>query len=379
MAGSIIKRGENTYRLEVCMGSDSRGMARRFTKTVHVKTKKEAQLELAKFYLECEKNKNLNITDCTVKEFTKIWWSEYVELYTKRSTWRGYKTALCAHIIPDLGDIKLRNLKEIRVQKWVNDMVKTGLSAKTIRNYYSVMYNIAHYALKWGYLNINPCEDIILPKKKKKEAKYYNLNEVKCLLKALESVSDDFLDYKVSIYLALFGGLRKGEILGINENDVLFDSNQIKILRTRMIAPDIGVYEDNPKTETSIRIICLPDEIIDMIKELLKKQAERKNLLGSRWKDSEALIKGLEGGALYPQNLQRWFTKFLQENELPHIGLHGLRHTHTAMLISMTNDITQISKRLGHSETSITLNTYAHLFEDKDKQLAAELSKIFLK
>lgn len=378
MAGSITKRGENTYRLEVCMGSDERGIARRFTKTIHVATKKEAELELAIFYLDCAKNKTAINSNCTVSEFIDIWWKKYVVLYTKRSTWRGYKTAIEAHIRPQLGNIKLKKLTVLNIQDWVNELVQEELSPKTIKNYYSVLRLIITQAVKWDYIRSNPCSNITLPKIKKSESKYYKYDDVKRLLNALNLVSEDFLDYKVAIYLALFGGLRKGEILGINEDDVLYGSNQIKIKRNRMIAPKVGVYEDTPKTDSSIRTISLPDYVMTMIQELIKKQNERQQLLGNKWRGSKALIKGLEGGALYPQNLQRWFTKFLKENNLPHIGLHGLRHTHTAMLIDTTDNITQISKRLGHSESSITLSTYAHLFEDTDKKIADTLAEKFL-
>ena len=78
---------------------------------------------------------------------------------------------------------------------------------------------------------------------------------------------------------------------------------------------------------------------------------------------------------MYPQNLQRWFTRFITRNDLPPLTLHGLRHTHTALLVSMSEDIAQISRRLGHSEITTTLNTYTHLFKSSDKTLTAEMSK----
>lgn len=378
MAGSIIKRGEHTYRLQVYMGSDLTGKELRYTKTIHVLNKKEAEKELAKFYLECEQKKALKITKCSVSEFMKTWWNQYVKLYTKKSTWRGYKTAIDCHINPKLGDIPISKLTLMQIQQWVNSLVEQGLSPKTIKNYYSVLANAMHYAVVWDYILKNPCDNVVIPKQRKSEAKYYTINEVKCLCKALESISDDFLDYKAGIYLALFGGLRKGEILGLNEEDVIFEENKIRIVRNRMIAPGEGVYEDTPKTDSSIRTINLPPEVIDILKNLLEKQNARKKLLGTKWRNSKALLKGREGGPLYPQNLQRWFSKFLEENELPHLGLHGLRHTHTSMLVSMAaGDISQISKRLGHSESSITLNTYTHLFENNDQDIAENLSQNF--
>lgn len=379
MRGSIIKRGKGTYRLQVCAGSDLNGNTIRFTKTIHVSSKKEAERELAKFYLECEENKTLKDPHCTLSAFMDIWWTEYVKIYTKRSTWRGYDTAVNVHILPKLGEKQLTKLTAMQIQKWINEMANNKLSPKTIRNYYSVLRNSLRYAVKWGYLEKNPCDKVTLPRKKKVEAKYYTSDEVKRLIQALNVNLDDELEYKVAIYLGLFAGLRKGEILGINEEDVLFETSEIRIVRARMIAPQIGPYEDTPKTESSNRIISVPRELMDMIRLLLQKQSGRKKFWGNKWQGSKALLKGERGGPLYPQNLQRWFTKFLEQNALPHIGLHGLRHTHTAMLASMTDDLAQISRRLGHSELSTTLNIYTHLFENNDRKLSDSISERFLK
>lgn len=197
MAGSIVKRGENTYRLQVYMGSDSYGKEIRFTKTVHVSSKKEADLELAKFYLECERKKTMKNPKCNLDAFIDIWWEDYVKLYTKRSTWNGYKTAVKVHIRPKLGNVPLKNLTAIKIQQWVNDMVRDGLSAKTIKNYYSVLYGILRYAVKWDYIYTNPCEKVDLPKRKKAEMRYYTHEDVNKLLEALKCVPDDFIDCKV--------------------------------------------------------------------------------------------------------------------------------------------------------------------------------------
>lgn len=377
MTGSITKRGKDTYRLQVSMGTDLEGKARRFTKTVHAPTRKAAEKELAKFYLECEDKRELKNSNCTLSSFLDIWWEEYVALYTKRSTWRGYSTAVEVHIRPKLGEKKLDKLTALQIQKWVNELSENGLSPKTIRNYVSVLNNVLNHAVKWDYLVQNPCRKVTLPKRKKTEANYYSMDEVTKLLKALSELSDEVLEYKVAIYLGLFAGLRKGEILGINEEDIFVDTNEVQIVRSRMIAPKVGPYEDTPKTEMSYRIVSVPQELIQMIQKLLKLQNKRKQLLGDKWRGSKALLKGLEGGPLYPQNLQRWFSKFLKANGLRHIGLHGLRHTHTAMLASITDDFTQISRRLGHSELSTTMNIYTHLFENQDRKLSADLSKKF--
>ena len=375
MAGSITKRGKNAYLLQVSMGSDAEGKPRRFSKTVHTETRKDAEKALAEFYLECEKKKNFDTLDCTVEEFADIWWEEHVSHFTKISTRSGYKTAIYYHIVPRFGALKIRTLKPLQIQQWINDLKEENLSPKTIKNYFSVLHSLCEYAIKWEYMETNPCGKVTLPKRQKTEASYYSEQDVYRLMKALEQVPQIDMNYKVAIYIALFGGLRKGEILGLNEEDYLRETQELRIVRTRMLGNSIGPYVDTPKTERSARVISIPEEVAVLIDELFRYQADQKNLWGSKWADSKALIKGYSGGAMYPQNLQRWFTRFITRNDLPPLTLHGLRHTHTALLVSMSEDIAQISRRLGHSEITTTLNTYTHLFKNSDKALTAEMSK----
>ena len=197
------------------------------------------------------------------------------------------------------------------------------------------------------------------------------------LLKGLESAPYSDLKFKVAIYIALFGGLRKGEILGLNWDDVDWDGRRIRIQRTRMIDRGNGIYEDTPKTDKSKRVITLPEEVMQLLRELKLQQKTEQVQLGSKWIYSPAILKGQFGQPMYPQVLQRWFSKFLLENGLRNIGLHGLRHTHTSMLAFLQKDKMQISKRLGHSQLSTTLNIYTHLFDDSDLSIADDLSVAF--
>lgn len=378
MAGTIEKRGDGTYRLWVSMGSDESGNPRRFSKTVHVASKKEAEKELAKFYLECEQRKDSGRLDCTVEAFADLWWNEHVSHFTKISTRSGYRAALYQHIIPELGAIKLLELRPLQIQRWVNEMSEGGLSSKTVKNYYSVLNSLCEFGVKWEYLQANPCRKVTLPKQTRHEARYYSEAEVHKLIAALEDAPEEDMNYTVAVYIGLFGGLRKGEILGLNEDDYLRERRELRIVRTRMLGNGIGPYEDTPKTETSVRIITIPQEIAAKIDALLEYQTEQKRFWGRKWAGSDALIKGRTGQAMYPQNLQRWFTRFIKKNQLPPLTLHGLRHTHTALLVSITDDIAQISHRLGHSEITTTLNIYTHLFRDNDRTLADEMAEAIL-
>ena len=381
MPGTIRKRGQDSWYLEVTIGTDFRGKPVRYSRTVHG-TKKQAEKELAKFYTECEAGKINKANVATVEQVAALYKTEYAERNLKKSAMRGINTAINVWIVPLIGNRKIAKLTRVDVQQWINSMSdgtqgKKGISPKTIRNYYSVLRGIMDFAIDMGIISDTPCKNIRLPKKEHKEATYYGHSEMERLLEALSALSGDELKFKVAIYLALFGGLRKSEILGLNWEDVNYETGEIKICRTRQIAPKVGVYEDTPKTEKSARSIVLPKEVVFLLKSLKVQQSEAKLMLANKYEDSPAVLRGDFGKPLYPQVLQRWFTSFLKENNLPHIGLHGLRHTHASMLAHMGADKMQVSTRLGHSQLSTTLNMYTHLFEEADRTIADNLSQQF--
>lgn len=382
MPGTKRKGKGDAWYLEVTIGTDFTGKPIRYNRTFHG-TEKQAEKELARFYIECEDGKVRKENTMKVADLCDLYIEEYVTRFLKVSARRGIDPAVKIWIKPLLGQKKVAKLQRIDIQKWVNYISdphdEKQLSPKTVKNYYSTLRGMLSFAVDMGIVDASPCQNIRLPKLKKKEADYYTIEEVSSLLDALNKLESKNLKYKVAIYIALFGGLRKGEILGLNWDDVNFNENTINIRRTRMIKPGEGIYEDTPKTDRSNRAITLPAEIMSMLKKLKAQQLELKMLLQNKYEDCPAIFRGDNGTPLYPQVLQRWFTRFLENNNLRHIGLHSLRHTHASMLAYIGTDKMQVSSRLGHSQLSTTLNIYTHLFENADKHIASDLSKQFLK
>lgn len=378
MPGTMRKRGTDSWRLEVTIGTDARGKPKRYSKTVHCKSEHEASKELAVFYAACSEGRVRKQSSETIAGFCDAYYEDYAQRFLKTATLNGTRAAIRQWIKPKFGSHKVAKLSRMDVQRWINDLSDAGLSPKTVRNYYSVLRQIMEYAIDMGIIDETPCTHIRLPKKDRKEAKYYELADVQKLLTALAKVPDDDLTYKVAILILLFGGLRKGEVLGLNWEDVDFDRKTVHVCRSRNIEAGKGVYEDTPKTSSSVRYVTLPDEVMLELKRLRLQQRERAMMLADKYDQTPAVLQGSLGGPLYPQHLPRWFKKFLDANELAPIGLHGLRHTHASMLAHMDTEKKQISERLGHSELSTTLNIYTHLFEQSDAHIAEVLSERYL-
>lgn len=376
MPGTKRKGKGDAWYFEVTI-TDRSGAAKRFNKTFHG-TAKQAEKELAVFYADCEAGRTLKGTSMTVEDLCRTYRSEYAERYLKKSALRGIDTGINT-ILPILGKKKINKVSRLDVQKLINALADKGLSPKTIRNYYSVLSGIMEFGVKLNELNDTPCQHITIPKKKSTEAEYYDHQEVSALLAALDTVPATELHFKVCIYIMLFGGLRKSEMLGLNWDDIDFDEKRVRICRTRQIAPKVGVYEDTPKTLKSNRTVSLPAEIFDMLNQLKAQQLERKLQLQNKYKNSPAVIQNSYGDCLYPNALYKWYVNFCHKNNVRCVGLHGLRHTHASMLANMGTDKMQLSRRLGHSQLSTTMNIYTHLFEDTDKTIADDLSKVYMK
>ena len=378
MPGTKRKGKGDAWYLEVTLGTNAKGKPVRYNRTFHG-SEKEAEKALARFYIECEDGKVRRESNMTVSELSDIYIEEYVKRYLKQSNMKVVTPAI-KRLKEAMGHRKINKLTRLDVQRWVNSMSEPQpkkndkvLSPKSVRNYYSILSGMMNFAVQMELVDSSPCHNIRLPRNQKKEARYYNKDEVALFLQALENISEHELKYKAVVYVALFGGLRNGEIMGLNWDD--FDENErtISIHRTRYIKKG-GIYEDVPKTQKSIREITLPDNVIALLKELKVQQMKEQLILGNKWENSPAIFKNSMGNHMHPNATAKWLRKFLKRNDLPYISMHGLRHTHTSLLAYLNTDKLVISRRLGHSQLSTTLNIYTHIFEEPDKQIADGLN-----
>lgn len=229
------------------------------------------------------------------------------------------------------------------IKEFIRSQVKLERSPKTIKNTISLLTSAYEFAIELDLLIKNPCKKIKLPKQDADEKKILDEDEIKDFVKCLDNVPQDD---KVAYLLALFGGLRKGEIQGLKETDIGFAFNTISITRTRY-----NKVVQLPKTDTSNRVARLPKWVMNEIKILMDQHETH-----------EWLIQYCN------EPIKEWYledrmARFRTEYDFD-ITLHGLRHTFASMLIASREfDIAEISKAMGHASITITLDTYAHLFK----------------
>lgn len=252
-----------------------------------------------------------------------------------------------------------------------------ALASKTVSGYHRLISAVLKQAVKEGLIPFNVAANADVPKVEKKEVDSLQTADLPAILKALES---EPMKWKVITHLLLITGARRGEILGLKWSAVDFQNNRIHICNNVLYYPDVGIYQDKPKTETSNRWIALPSATMDLLTAWKTEQEADAKKKGSFYKNPEGLLFTQENGSLMcPDSVTTYLRRFSEKNNLPHINPHKFRHTMASMLIFNNVDVASVSRRLGHSQISTTTDIYCHVIEEADKQSADILSGIFLK
>lgn len=200
------------------------------------------------------------------------------------------------------------------------------LSDSTIHYYHAVLSSLLNTAVVWQVIPANPCERVKPPKVTAKESRYLNEYETADLLAALE---DEPMQYKTAVKLLIYTGLRRGELCGLEWQDIDEINSKLSVRRTSLYSVERGVFVDTPKTKKSMRTITLPAAAMEMLKEYKKWQADTAGELGTAWKGSNRLFTTWDGAPIHPDTLSGWFHNFIHRKGLPDICLHSLRHTNT--------------------------------------------------
>lgn len=393
MAGSIEKRGKNSYRLTVSEGFDLNGKPMIHRKTVHG-TKKDAEVELAKFVTEVQNGLIIDGKSLKFSEFTEIWKRDYGSKELAPSTYKRYCRMLETRLLPYFGHFYINKIKPTDIMKFYDllekdtqlvrkkgnngSKTKKPLSGKTILEHHRLLRAMLHKAVYWQLIVANPAERVQPPKARKPKRKSYDDEQTKILLENLELLSSEDTKYKVAIILTVFTGVRLGELMGLEWQDVDFKNGIISINRSSQYLADIGVFTKVPKTESSIREIAIPEFIISLLEEYKLWYEEQKSIYGELWTDSDRLFVQADGKPMHPSTISKWFVKYVGQIGLPVINFHGLRHTNASLLVAQNIDIAVISARLGHAQISTTLDFYVHPLLSHNRKAGYALENLLL-
>lgn len=347
---SIETIGKNKYRFIVNIGSGA--ARRRVTKTVYHEGGKK---ELKRLYQQFESEAlNKPLSDITVGELLQTHLDFTRALGRRETTMHGYE-AIVRRFNSDFKNLKAKDITTYHVERELGRMAKLGLSSKSLKMTLSLLHASYDHAIRAHQLEENPCKMINIPEgKKKREIRILHKDEIQPFLNALATVP---LDDKVCYELALFMGLRRSEILGLKETDVDLVNRVLRIHNTRHRV-DGQNLDQITKTRLSTRILALPDILVMDIAALLQ---SRQNF---KYEKVDYLIQDGFGNVILPNTICARLRRMEEQNNLPNVTLHGLRHTYASLLNFEGVDIARISRELGHSNLATTMNIYTHIFEE---------------
>ena len=393
MAGSIEKRGKNSYRLTVSEGFDLNGKPMIHRKTIHG-TRKEAEVELAKFVTEVQNGLVIDGKSLKFSEFVDVWKRDYGSKELAPTTYKRYCRMLETRILPYFGHFYINKIRPTDIMKFYdllekdtqlvrkkgNNGLKTKkpLSGKTILEHHRLLRAMLHRAVYWQLIVSNPAERVQPPRAKKPKRRSYDDEQAKILLENLEKLTVEDTKYKVAIILTIFTGVRLGELMGLEWQDVDFRNGIISINRSSQYLSDMGVFTKVPKTESSIREIAIPEFIISLLEEYKLWYEDQKSLYGELWTNSDRLFVQADGKPMHPSSISKWFVKYVSTIGLPVINFHGLRHTNASLLVAQNIDIAVISARLAHAQISTTLDFYVHPLLSHNRKAGYALENLLL-
>lgn len=302
-----------------------------------------------------------------LKKWLGIWIDDYC-LDAKERTRNTYQSSIDTHIIPQLGAVPLCELQPHQVQKFINGLAEgeKPLSPKSIKNVHGVLHRALEKAVQVRYIRDNPADSCSLPRIDKKEIDFIAGDELTAFMKAIKGHK-----FERMFSLAVFTGMRQGEILGLCWDAIDLRRGTIKVKRQLQLIK--GEYKLVVTKNSKPRTISPAAYVLDLLKAQQKAQLEQKLKAGPMWDNPEGYVFTDEVGAHVARNtLYMNFKRVLKEAGLPEtLRFHDLRHSYAVFALENGDSIKEVQEALGHYSSSFTLDTYAHVSEDALK-LSAE-------
>ncbi len=206
----------------------------------------------------------------------------------------------------------------------------------------------------------------------------------------ITALGDTDTQFQAIVHIALAGGLREGEVCGLEWEDVDYQNNTITIRQASQYIAGRGIFTKTPKNESSKRTISLPEPVMSILAKLENEKQAQKDLLGIKWQGGSIrdrddieeekpnrLFTKADGSPMYPNRVSKLWKEFVEKKGLPELTYHGLRHSSASYLIACGQDVVSVARRLGHSNSNTTLSTYAHAFKKRDVAAAIEMNKLY--
>ena len=365
MKGRIRQRSPGSWQVSFDLGRDA--MGKRLTKAVTVRgTQAEAQRKLREMLIALDQGRNPVPADISLREWLERWMAEEILPPKRRQrTQETYRNVIDLHIVPYLGNLELGKVKPADIQQLENRLSE-HLSPQTVNKVHVVLSGAFKYALKMELVHRNPVALATPPPVKQPEVSAPDISAIRMLL---ESARSDGAILYPAMHLAAYTGMRRGEVMGLRWDHIDFHEGTLRVESSRVQART-GIIQEPPKTNSGRRVVDLDTFTLEVLAEHQRRQEEMRERKSEMFRDQGWVFADELGDPINPKVLYDTVKRYGQQVGHPETTVKSLRHFHASLMLQGGENPVVVSKRLGHSKVSITLDIYAHVLPGRQKQAA---------
>ena len=294
----------------------------------------------------------------TLDQWLDYWMREIIIPSRAQTTVYTYQKIIDNHVSPALGDLMVQKVRPAHIQQYYSDLLhEKDLSPNTIRRHHDVLSSAFHAAVRHEVILHSPMDRVTPPRPVNIEAHYYTPEHLKALYAAVEG---HWLELVVK--LAGYLGLRREEICGLRWSSVNFDQRIILIKEARTAA-GAAIIEKETKNRSSVRTLYMSDPLVELLRKAQLRQAQNQLRFSSRYFESDFVAVDDRGVPYSPNALSLAFSRFVKQQDLPKLTLHGLRHSFATAASAQGVPLFDIGRALGHSTPATTGRIYTHLVD----------------
>lgn len=360
--GSIRKRKDGRWEARVTVNGRQRSL--------YGKTRDEVARKMRSTLRDVDRGHPVVSHQTLLQAYLREWLETTVKPTVRPKTYESYEGHVRLHIVPALGAVPLVKLEPRHVQRLMNDMLIRGLSPRTVIHTRATLRRALGHAQKWGLVARNVAALVDPPKAPRAEIDPLSPEQARQFLAAVEG--DRF---ETLYHVALALGMRRGEILGLPWSNVDLDAGTLRVNQAlQQIEGEWQLVE--PKTKRSRRTLPIPDIVVAKLRTHRARQSRDRLRAGDRWEDWGLVFTTRIGTPLDGGNVTKAFQRTLAALGLPRQRFHDLRHACATFMLMQGLSPRVVMETLGHSQISVTMDTYAHVMPELQLEAANRMNDL---
>jgi len=377
--GSIYQRGDGKWVAALSLGFKSGG--KRYRRRAITETRAAAIAQMEQLKVKAGLGLDAESERWTVEHWLKSWLDTEVRPTLRPRTHEQYASVCNGHLIPALGYRRVRSLTPTDVRAYMQGKLEAGLSARTVGNHHIILRRALEIAFRYGYVEKNVARLVSAPRARRYKLEPLTPEEMKRFLAACKGHSLE------PVFVALGAtGMRIGEALGLSWSHIDLQAGTVRIEQILYRMPVVARKADDdevfalgePKTEKSRRTLVLPAAAVAILKAHRTKEVERRLAAPAWLNEWDLAFTGDHGIPLSDRMVRYEFQGLLEKAGITgrRIRLHDLRHGAATYMLAQGVPMKVVQEVLGHSQMSITSDTYSHVLPELQREAADRLGDV---